>query len=164
MLACGLAAQEARISGRLVDTPAQGAVRGMQITGDGTRVVFTVDATVQGEIELWSALSDGSAPSVRLSPTLGENEDVLGDFTVNGEQVFFRVGLEGRLYRAALDGSAQAQRLDAAVPGDGVESFELSPDGQHLVYETGGPDSELYLVPADGSAAPFELGDGLGDS
>jgi dipeptidyl aminopeptidase/acylaminoacyl peptidase len=138
----------------------------MQISSDGARVVFRVDATVEDEIELWSAPSDGSAPSVRLSPTLAANEDVRGDHVIGGERAFFTIGdaLEGRLYSAPIDASAAAVRLDATTSGDGVGFFEVSPDGQYVVYQTRAPGTEVFLVPADGSAAPLEIGDGLGGS
>lgn len=168
-LAGSLAAQEVRLSGALAATPEQGTVSHFAITPDGARGVFRVDAHREGVFELWSAPMDGSTPSVRLSPAAGPDEEV-DAFVVAEGNVFFRFGsgpyfgTEGRLYVAPVDRSAPPRRLDG-TPGGEVVSFVVAPDGLHAVYTTDASGTmELFLVPANGSAAPLELGDGLGEA
>jgi len=48
--------------------PVVGAVQGVGFAETGTRLVFVADSHVQGELRLFSAPLDASAPALQLSP------------------------------------------------------------------------------------------------
>lgn len=152
-------------------------VRAFAIGPDGARVVYAADADVPGTLELYSVPADGSAAPVKLSPAPVPGGGVAG----GGREHLLELGLERavwvadaradevfELFSAPLDGSAPAVRLSGPLPPagdveagpDGAWAFRIAPDGRQVVYRADArldAQHELWLVPADGSAAPVRL-------
>lgn len=149
----------------------------VQLSPDGTRAVYRADQTVDDRFELFSVPTDGSAPAVPISGTVGAGRDVLDEFTpglvdipafritADGSTVVFRANLGAlsvySLHAAPIDGSAPPVRV---TPSNGqarsVREYALSPDGQSAVYVSD-PDVsgtyELFAARIDGSGAPRRL-------
>jgi len=85
-------------------------------------------------------------------PNLGPSKGLAVD--ANSTRVVFATR---RLYSVPLDGSSAPLDISTPVTG-GVRYFELTPDGQRVLF---GPDragpTQLYTVPVDDSAAPVLL-------
>src|SRR5262245_23707843 len=73
-----LAAQSIRLNGRLVQPLGGDVTDDYQIDPSGTRVVFRGDLAVDGVLELYSALLDGSGLTTRLAPFVNVDSFALG--------------------------------------------------------------------------------------
>ena len=113
----------------------------LELTPDGKRVLYLATNTSStGDVELFSASTDGSSPPVRLAP------DMVGDELA----LPFRLGPDGRsvvflsdrrtedvreLFAGPSDGSFTAVRLSGDLaPGGDVVDFAAAPDGSAVVY------------------------------
>lgn len=156
---CLPCAQTHRLNATLRQTPLTGSVAQMEVSADGTRVVFSGDPEVAGEARLWSAPVDHSAPTLQL-----ESLPLLPSlpFALAGSRAVYVAGsiVAGELYSVPIDGSSAPIALH---PGRSIAEFLLSPDGTRAVYRTPGVGGlvELFSVSVDGSAAPVELMDSL---
>lgn len=145
------------VSGGDADTP--------QISGDGTRVIFTADALVNDVVELWSAPIEGpAAGAIRLNETLVTSGDVQPLFGSNelGGFVVFRADLhvdeifEVFVVPAAGPASAGVDITGAIVAGGDVTGAALIPVGdESYVIATGDVrqdgKTEFHTAPGDGS-------------
>lgn len=103
---------------------------------DGLRAVYS------SSVGVFSVPADGSAAPIRLSrgPVPGYDLAVSADSSL----VAFRVG-GGDLFRAPLDGSARAIRVNTKlVEGGRVDSFLLTADGSTIVYRADQEEDEAY--------------------
>ncbi|HEX6885025.1 MAG TPA: hypothetical protein VF530_16740 [Planctomycetota bacterium] len=125
--------------------------------GDGERVLYVADQTVQGIFELYAVPSDGSASPVRLSPAL---EQVYRAWLVpgGGEVVYVDAAA---LRRVPIDASAAPSVVCANPTGFVPFAWQVhfSPDGSTLVFHAplDVAAERLYAVPLDGSAPPVQL-------
>ena len=102
-----------------------------RITPDSSRVVFLADATVNGLNKLYSAPIDGSQPAVQLADLT-----VVGLFqiTSDGNTVVFA---SDAMYSVPVDGSTEPLQLSGpAALGQPMTDYQLSPDGQWVVFRT----------------------------
>ncbi|HEX6885139.1 MAG TPA: hypothetical protein VF530_17325, partial [Planctomycetota bacterium] len=128
---------------------------------DDSRVAYLADQLTDGKFELFSVPIDGSALPVRLNDALPAQGDVL-EFQLAGGRVAFTadalVDTRPELYAAPLDGSQAAVKLNVlATP---VQDFVLAASGTKIAYADqycNPPSSQIWSVPADGSAAPTSL-------
>jgi Tol biopolymer transport system component len=141
-----------------------------RITSAG-RVVYCVDQSSPGVVELYGAPLDGSAPSVKLSGALvaggGVEEFLVSD---DGRRVVYladqRADEVCELFAVPAEGGAPPMRLSAALPPDGDvrPGFQISPDGRWVAYvadQLKDERFEFFAVPADGSGVPRRLNDPL---
>lgn len=151
---------------RLSPAPvAGGGLSSWRVTPNGSRVVVRADLDVAGVDELWSVPIGGPAASaVKLHPDLAAGQEIsVGHrLTADSARVVFigslQVAGQRELWSAALGGpggTATALSLPTVVNGD-VAAFDLSPDGQRVVYRgdlvVDGRD-QLWSVPTAGPAA-----------
>jgi len=138
------------------------------ITADSARVVYRADQDVDERFELYGVPIDGSAAPVRLNPPLVAGQDVAAEnhpsfrLSPDGSLVVFRSGPPAafELYSAPPDGSAAALPLSTGVLGTGsvaAEPFEISPDGQRVVFLFGTTPTSLHSIPIDASAPVVTL-------
>jgi Tol biopolymer transport system component len=151
------ASEPVELSGILV---AGGDVEpGFELAPDGGRVVFRADLELDERFDLYAAPSDGSLAPVRLSGPLVAGGDVL-DVRVgpDGQHAVYRadaaVDERIELYSVRIDGSAPPIALAGPLPagGDVLERFDLTPDGQRVVYAADAEVDdvfELYAAPLD---------------
>lgn len=130
----------------------------LELSADGTRVVFLADDLVDHRLELFSAPVDASASAVRLSGLTNEDSGVDFQLDPRGQSVFFRrfalpapPGALAQLLRVPLDGSSPPVALDSAVH---IPAFTLLPGSERLLYTKSGPyspiDLEVFLVSTSG--------------
>ncbi|HEX6883493.1 MAG TPA: hypothetical protein VF530_08940 [Planctomycetota bacterium] len=150
-----------------------GLVAEYQITSDGRRVVFNARRGVFLRYRLYSAPADGRRPpigvpggSLRRAPLLltplGDDAEVLPGslrLTPDGAQVVYLADalVDGfhELYRVRTDGSSAPVPLDPPLAADErVGSFEIAPEGAHLVYrvEAASGPAGLFRIPVAGGA------------
>ncbi len=174
-----MVAADGSSSGPLIDLPAgTGDLRAAQLSPDGRKIAIEIAdsngdgphvidaATEDGEI--WIANADGSGLT-KLTDNHSEDEFV--GWTPDGSRLTFasnRITERDRnrtLYTMALDGSDVRPLLP---PGWDADAFSWSPDGSQLAFvghdRGNGSDgcrtnSEIYVVPADGSSPPVALTD-----
>jgi len=131
---------------------------------DGSRLAFWA-LRASGELDLYSAPSDGSAPPILLhgaATGTGSVERYSLQATALGRVVYLarRSGTGAlSLYSVPIDGSAAPTDLSppAAFPAGVPVASSLSPDGRWVVFQADSPTYSLYSVPADGSAGPVRL-------
>ena len=155
LLASVASAQSQRISGELAHTPATlgGDVDEVFFSPDGSRLLYLADEDVTGRRDLYSAPADGSAPAVRLSASLPGSLSWPLERRFTPSRVLFQ--RSAKVYSAPLDGSTSTLELS----GDFVLSYELTPDGDTLVW-LGGDSAVTRAVlarPTDGSAPATTL-------
>jgi Tol biopolymer transport system component len=139
-------------------------LRCVQLTPDGSRVVFTVgDDAGESTYFLHSIPIDGRGELARLNDPAGLDYG-LRSFVIgpNGSTVFYvQDGVHAGLCRVAADGSSPPSLLpeSASASGDSTP-FELAADGSRLVFVSDplepGADA-LFSVRADGSEPAVEL-------
>jgi Tol biopolymer transport system component len=134
------------------------------LNADKTRVIFRASIESDAANMLWSSPIDGSAPPTRLSPA-GASIGLM-KLAPASDRVVFGAALDdpfrGELYSVPADGSAAHVRLTPSNdPDRGVfGSWFVHDDGQRVVL-VGDLDEhdryDVFVVPADGSAAPLNL-------
>ena len=153
-----------------------GEVLNSRLSPDGSRVVWTADALVDEVIELFSAPVDGSAAPVRLNPPFVVGRNILTSYSIteapgyvispDGSTVVYLADQEQNerfeLYRVPIDGSAAPVKLSGALvtSGDVSPSFQISPDGQWIVYvadQLTNNRNELFAGPLDGSSPALRV-------
>lgn len=162
---------------RLSSVRLDGLVAEYQVTSDGRRVVFNARRGVFLRYRLYSAPADGRRPSLgipggslRRDPLLltplGDDGEVLPGslrLTPDGAQALYLAdelvdGLH-ELHRVRTDGSGAPVRLDPPLaPGERVSTFEVAPDGLHVVYRVAaasGPDELARIALAGGAALDY---------
>jgi Tol biopolymer transport system component len=137
-----------------------GSVGTLEITPDGSRVVYTSDKERRDRFELHSVALDGSAAAVRLSSISALGGDVL-DFRIGpgSARVVYRADQDTddlpELYGAPLDGSAPPVKLSEPLGvNERVWDYEIGA-GDRVVFTAGLAFlREIASVPADGSQPP----------
>ncbi len=147
-----------------------GEIKSLQLSPDGSRLVFVADKLIDERFEIWSVPTAGPAAAlVRLNPTLVTNGDVLTNFhispdssrvayiadQVSDERYFpYSVPIDGpsssvvSLYQGILAVSADVQDLDFTPDSSGVVfRFDLAVDERF----------DLYWAPADGSTPQVRI-------
>jgi Tol biopolymer transport system component len=136
---------------------------------DSARVLYVADALANERFELFSVLTTGGTPPVRLNPQLGQTGDVGGALaswtslalTLDGARVVFLANPSDafrHLYVAPIDGATPAAVLLAPAPQANLDRLLLDDDGAHvLVTSRNFAGTRLLLVPLDGSFAPVDL-------
>lgn len=135
-----------------------------QVSADGTRAVFTLrGGWPDYSPALRSVRTDGSEAAIELVAA-DPQAHVLEYAIEAGSQrvVFLRGDADGlaprELFSIPIDGSAPAVRLsprhlgDPGGTGPRTASFQIAPDGQHVVFlvEQEGAPNRLYSVATDG--------------
>jgi len=130
-----------------------------RVSSDGARVAYVADQDADEVFELF--VTDGGT-LLRVSGALVAGGDVQTDiaFSLDGSRVYYRADQEVdqrfELYMAPSDGSAPAQKLNAALPAfASVSGYGLSPDGAVTVYLVAQSGTVLQVVTtsADGSGS-----------
>jgi len=138
-----------------VELSTTGAVVDFTVSPAGTRVVYRGHTG-----ELFGAPVDGSEQPVKLSPPVLPGRWVAGDFAVTADSryVVFRSEIDAddvrSLFSAPLDGRGAAIPLHVATNDFGIGGFELTPDGQGVVYHRPAFGTEppgVYWAAVDGS-------------
>lgn len=147
-----------------------GAIKSVDLSPDGQRVVFVADKLVDERFEIWSVPIDGpAAAAVRLNPSLVAGGDVKTNFRISpdstrvayiadqaSDERFFpySVPIDGpstsaaSLYQGLLNVAADAQELEFTPDGSGVVfRFDLAVDERF----------DLYWAPADASAVQSRI-------
>ena len=113
----------------------------LELTPDGKRVLYlATNTSPTGDVELFSASTDGSSPPVRLAPDMVGDELALPFRLVpDGRSVVFlsdrRTEDVRELFAGPSDGSFTAVRLSGNLaPGGDVVDFAAAPDGSGVVY------------------------------
>ena len=137
-------------------------------TADDSRVVYSADAWIVDQYELFVVQTDGSQSPTRINQPLPAFGDLVSPAVDATNQWIVAIGdldVDDRyeIYRIKLDGSVQEKVNDTVVPPNGDLTYRLSPDrrtivmyGDRAVYAR----DELYAAPADGSAPFFRLNGG----
>lgn len=154
------------VSGTMI--PA-GDVLDVGFSPDGAFALFLADKNVDGQVELFSTPLDPPGPPVRLSPDLIPAGEVDIGYRVVDGWLLFRADAEQdgqyALYRVPVSGGTPVRLHGALDPGQSVE-HDLLPGPGGVVVFRGDLDREgvtdLWSVPADGSAAPTRLTSTLG--
>jgi catechol 2,3-dioxygenase-like lactoylglutathione lyase family enzyme len=132
---------------RLIDAAARLSIyASLTISPDSSRVVY------QDETGLASQAIAGS-PEVRLL-----NGSEFNGTQIAGSYVLTLDSLRGEvrnLYTVPIDGGTPVRLNPGAIGTSSVDSFEVSPDGQRVVFSgsLGGEPSALYSVPVAGGTA-----------
>jgi len=148
-----------------------GGVQGFKQSLATDRVLYVADQDTDEVFELYSVLSDGSAPPVRLSGTMTAGGDIgpsiTNAFALSGDgtRAFYTADqeLDGRfeLYSVPIDGSGAPIKLSGALGADrDVTSFKDTPDGRFVAFladRDADEVVELFVVPADGSRPAGKL-------
>ena len=137
----------------------------VQVSADGTRVVYRADQTTDEVFALYCVPIDGSEAAVRLNGTLLAGEIVRTGFQIapNGLGVAYMVGPNilgppSKLFSALIDGSA-VFALDAGL--DFPSKLEIGANSTRALYvKRDSPGEHLWSVPLDGSAAAVQLSAG----
>ena len=143
-----------------------GDVISFRISPDATRVVYRADQDADSNFGLYSVPIDGTDSAIRID-SIGMGQYQL---TSDSSRAVFQ---SDQVFSVPLDGSGPAVAISAPlVPGGDLGSFQLSPDGQWVVYQAEQDTEdvfELYSVAIDGTPGPFKvsgpmipLGDAIG--
>jgi Tol biopolymer transport system component len=153
-----------RISGPLVTG---GDVSSSYACSASGRTVFLADADTDGMQEIYSVPTDGSRSPVKLNPSIPAIADIQ-DFAIADELglvVYTFTDGPVDLFSVPIDGSQPPLRLNGSTFPRNVREFELTPDGELVVYRavaTLNNHFELFSVPTAGGAAPTRLNPPIG--
>ncbi len=130
---------------------------------DGTRLLFSADAAIDGKFELWTVPVGG--PSTAAARLLGNVPDWT-EFTIGGRPTFTpdsqRVVLTADpvtlghfyLYSVPADASAPPLQIDSALTAAGdVTGFEITPDGARVLFQADAfadAQFEMFVAPTLG--------------
>ncbi len=147
----------------------QGQFLTFEISPDSSRVVYAVDQDTTGKTELYSVPIDGG-PVTRISTNMGADRDVIGfKISPTSDRVFYYSDdfdwTEYDLYSVPIDGPGSASvQLNDPLPGEhDVDGFQVSPDGETVIYRQGRNTTglwRLWSVPAAGGEPFIISGDG----
>ena len=162
-------ASAVKISGALVSGGE--VLRGFVISPDGSRVVYRADQSVDGAVQLYSVLVDGSqAPDLIGGAGIVDRTALSFVISLDGNDVVYVADQDSletyELYAVPIDGSAQAVDLGGAFPAqaDVVASVQITPDSDKVVFvaDLSVDDRfDLLSVVMDGSSAPVTLQAGM---
>lgn len=141
--------------------PSFTGVRDVQVTPDGTRLLFLADADTNDMFELYSAPIAGGTPT-KLSDALVDFGDVF-DFalTPDGATVVYRATQDDfdqvELYAVPVTGGTST-KLNTTLqpPIGGVNFFAVSPDGASVAYLADAFTQdvlEIFVVPIGGGSS-----------
>jgi Tol biopolymer transport system component len=138
---------------------------GLQITPDGSRVLFMGDLTRDGVQQLYSRPIDGSGSQVQLNQSAAAGVAV-PDFAVTPDSKlavfrsdYDRIG-EFELYARPVDGNGVQTKLNNFLPtgSDVVAGYKIAPDSSGVYFQTTQADVslpayELYFSSFSGGPA-----------
>jgi Tol biopolymer transport system component len=148
------------------------------ISPDSSRVAFVASMDVSAaQADVYSAPLDGSAPAIKLNPTLG----LIGDKSVSitahvrisadSARVVYQADQDTgdvmELYSAPMDGSGPAVKLNGTLVAAGdvvTDAFAISSDSTRVVYLADQDTdlvNELYSSLLDGSGGMVKLNGSL---
>ena len=116
---------------------------------DATRLLVTKNDLKTGQQDLWTIdLATGKSTQITNDTFLRFGAMWWPD----GQHIFYSSLRNGdfAIYRKGLDGSGSEEILSQYTPGAGVFPSDVSPDGQSLIFESGGV---ILTVPLTGSDA-----------
>ncbi len=134
----------------------------VQITPDGTRVVYLADQDTDNVYELYSVPIDGSAAATKLNGGLITNGDVDWDFQISPDSstVVYAadqtVANRRELFSVAVTGGTATKLNSTIISTYNSLSFKISPDSSTVVYTANGQQlfptsyAELFAVPIAG--------------
>ena len=136
-----------------------GDVYDFHISPDGTRVLFSADAEIDGRFELWSVAPSGGAIA-KVSGTMvsGGSVQVPEDFafSANSQRAVFIANRENasthELWSADLVGGAPV-RLSSLLTGEDVTWFTLLTGGRILYATTPGSNYQLVMTSITGGTS-----------
>lgn len=148
---------------------------GFRISGDGRRVVYFADQSIDEVVELFTAslvkipALAAEPPPRRLSAALVTGGEIVS-FLISpdgGRIAYLADGVQDQrfeLFGVPIDASALAVLLSGALVanGDVANSYVFSPDGARVAYladQLANDTFEVFGAPSDGSAAPVRLSD-----
>jgi len=143
-------------SARTVTTGAGKADMSLSISRDGTKIVFSSDAS--GNEDVWIVNSDGSGLKQLTSNARVNRQPA---FSPDGNEIVFLSDRSGtpHLWRMNSDGSGQRQITNGR---DGEQSPSFSPDGKWIYYSAAQTKNRTsWRIASDGSGEPARLSDKL---
>lgn len=131
---------------KLIDAP---WIADYKFSPDNRTVVFESGVLVPQDLKLFAVPITGGALT-QLAPNYPEFFIRLFEFTPDGKTVIFGESGDGKnLYKVPTTGGAVTKLNGPLVPGGGIDSWVLTPDGSKIVY-TADQDtlrkSELFAV------------------
>jgi hypothetical protein len=127
-------------------------VQELQVTADGTRVVFLARSPTVQQTRLYVAPVAGDAPAVRVDG--GEGSFVMTGFQVaaDGTRAVYRVNaVRLALYSAPLDGSGASVALDGPGTANVQPDFRVLGGSRRVLFRKGtGPETPLWVVAIGG--------------
>jgi len=159
-----------KLNGALDPGRPDGDVETYRLTPDGSAVVYTAAGETPDVFELYRAPVGGGAV-VKLSGPFVAGGNMLSEtsweLSADGAFVVYLATQEDpdvpELFSVPTDGSAPAHKLNGPVPVSGgqagVRAFELTADGQRVVYRSQHNHSvaELFVTRVDGTGVPSLL-------
>lgn len=157
------------LSGPMVN----GDVTRFVITPDGQTVIFTTNERVPGLLELYRVSINGGE-AMRLSTELTSTKHFV-DFkiTSDGQWVIYSASFpqdvnypydQKAIYRHPIDDSQPSVRLSQELSPDSrimYYGFQVSSDGQYVVYRVCSSYCEIFSASVDGSSPPVKLNKAL---
>jgi len=151
-------------------TPTGGHLdRGFLVSPDGLYVVHWLKKEGTDTKDVYTAPTDGSAPSVQLSAPLTDGDEI-SSVQISPDSKYVTYITEGEtegiygLYSAPIDGSVTAAKIvDAITNADffyGVPPTLITPNSSHVIYRSTEEHYalfNLYSVSIDGSSTPVKL-------
>ncbi|MAB78045.1 MAG: hypothetical protein CMJ89_01715 [Planctomycetes bacterium] len=147
------------------------------VSPDGAWVVYTADAEVDQQVELYSVPIDASLPAVKISGASVNASNIFNDagpaFEISSDSTRVVYSADQdidstfELFTAPIDGSAPAVKVhpDFTPQMDVEDSFGFSPDGEYVVYiadELVDNRFELFSAPAAGGGPSIRLNAAVG--
>ena len=142
LVACLGVALTGTAAGRVVNRKISvGEVGWYQLSPDGRYVVFTADTRADGTDDLYSVPTAGTVP-VKLNPALAAGVSVRQLQHLTGQpegRLHDRPGRrseETKIYAVPIAGGPRVDLVGAVVPGGEIDTFQISPNSQGVVYES----------------------------
>lgn len=128
---------------------------GFSITSDNQYALFVADIGTDDVYNLYSVPVDGSAPPTQLSDVLA-GAGIL-DFDVTSDNVIVYKAAEDpagmvELFRVDIDGTNKTRVNNPFVenglvlPDREVASFQISPDGEHIIYRADHSENDQFEI------------------
>ena len=171
-LGTSVGAQGVRLNGALDAIAIVGDVEAFTISPDGQWAAYLADQEVDGQVNLYTARTDGTGPVHRINGPLVANGQILRFvFTSDSSRVIYHADEQAdevwEIFSAPSNGSTPAVKLNGPLVSGGdvyrdssFVPWAFTSDGQWMVYladEDVNEVLQLFAVSTDGSAPSLPL-------